>query len=113
MTRRKHPRINGIRANANLHELLRVGLTWFPDAACAGTQTPDLWFAHDKSEPDLVKLAKTICNDCPAQQRCLEYALNEDIDHGIWGGQTAQERKTIRRKKWRPGTGAVKRNPTP
>lgn len=35
--------------------------------------------------------AKALCNSCPIQQQCLDYALQNE-DHGIWGGMTAAER---------------------
>ncbi len=27
-----------------------------------------------------------ICAECPVRQSCLEYALANRIDHGVWGG---------------------------
>ncbi len=43
------------------------------------------------------KEVKQICSTCPYQLRCLEYALKNPIEQGIWGGTTEYERKKMRR----------------
>jgi len=41
--------------------------------------------------------AKAICNDCPVERECGEYAIiNENF--GIWGGLSEEERHDIRRR---------------
>lgn len=40
--------------------------------------------------------AIVICEGCPVQQQCLDYAL-ENYEWGIWGGTSERERKRIRR----------------
>ena len=42
-----------------------------------------------------VDKARKICRDCPVMGRCLEYALEERIDHGVWGGCSERERRRI------------------
>ena len=39
--------------------------------------------------------AKAICNACPVQMACLEYALQNNTA-GIWGGLTERERRRLR-----------------
>ena len=46
-----------------------------------------------------VQAAQRICDDCPVQEACLEYALNEHIDHGVWGGKSERERRRILRRR--------------
>jgi WhiB family redox-sensing transcriptional regulator len=43
------------------------------------------------------KPAKRICAACPVAGACLDYALVNNIDHGVWGGATESERRAIRR----------------
>jgi hypothetical protein len=43
--------------------------------------------------------AQEICAECPVSKRCLEYALENHVDHGIWGGCSERERRRILR--WR------------
>jgi WhiB family redox-sensing transcriptional regulator len=39
--------------------------------------------------------AKEICQTCPVQQPCREYALHIREQHGIWGGMTESERRQL------------------
>jgi len=47
-----------------------------------------------------VQVAQRICADCPVSEACLQYALEERVDHGVWGGKSERERKRLRRV-WR------------
>ncbi|MBM3663259.1 MAG: WhiB family transcriptional regulator [Actinobacteria bacterium] len=42
-----------------------------------------------------VEVAKRVCADCPVKNQCLEYALDNRIDHGVWGGTSERERRRI------------------
>ena len=46
-----------------------------------------------------VEVAKRICATCPVQDTCLEYALEQRIDHGVWGGASERQRRRILRKR--------------
>lgn len=46
--------------------------------------------------PGLRDLARTVCRQCPVWVDCLEYALNNPILQGIWGGLTDSERSVLR-----------------
>jgi len=46
-----------------------------------------------------VDRARRICATCPVQIDCLEYALAESIDHGVWGGCSERERRRIARRR--------------
>ena len=39
------------------------------------------------------EVAKRVCEGCPVQERCLEYALRNRIDHGVWGGCSERQRR--------------------
>lgn len=43
-----------------------------------------------------VAAAKEICEGCPAKRLCLEFALQNADDHGIWGGVSERQRKKMR-----------------
>ncbi|HWW54027.1 MAG TPA: WhiB family transcriptional regulator [Acidimicrobiales bacterium] len=40
-----------------------------------------------------------MCIECPVKGRCLEYALRNRIDHGVWGGTSERERRRILRRR--------------
>jgi len=46
-----------------------------------------------------VEIARRICATCPQQAPCLEYALENRIDHGVWGGCSERERRRILRRR--------------
>jgi WhiB family redox-sensing transcriptional regulator len=41
--------------------------------------------------------AKALCSSCPYKMRCLEYALSNPGEQGIWGGTTERDRQAFRR----------------
>ena len=46
-----------------------------------------------------VQVAQRICADCPVAEQCLQYALDERVDHGVWGGKSERERRRILRRR--------------
>lgn len=64
---------------------------WMADGNCR-LHPPATFFPSDGVGVDK---ARKICRDCPVMGRCLEYALEERIDHGVWGGCSERERRRI------------------
>ena len=66
---------------------------------------PPQQFVDDKGElqglnVELAReIAKRICADCPVKEPCLEYALEQRIDHGVWGGTSERQRRRILKKR--------------
>lgn len=73
-------------------------LSWRSTASCCDTD-PDLFFPVGTTGIALEQIeeAKTVCNSCPAQLACLEFALRTNQDTGIWGGTSEEERRQLRR----------------
>ena len=46
-----------------------------------------------------VDKARKICQTCPVTEPCLEYALEQRIDHGVWGGCSERERRRILKRR--------------
>ena len=46
-----------------------------------------------------VEIARRICGTCPVREQCLEYALEQRIDHGVWGGCSERERRRILKRR--------------
>lgn len=80
---------------------------WRLDAACRGSD-PELWFPGDTSEVAATP-AKAICRDCPVRPVCLDFALANHLDDGIYGGTTAADRRRIRRRRRSSFDGSVGR----
>ncbi|MCP5026575.1 MAG: WhiB family transcriptional regulator [Actinomycetia bacterium] len=62
---------------------------------CAN-KPPELFFPSDGVG---VEVAKKVCEACPMQARCLDYALDNRIDHGVWGGTSERQRRRILRSR--------------
>ncbi len=72
---------------------------WQLDASCRGPQA-HLFFPPSQVERKDERerresRAKSICGECPVLRDCLDYALTIREPHGIWGGKTEAERKTM------------------
>jgi WhiB family redox-sensing transcriptional regulator len=48
--------------------------------------------------------ARAACAGCPVAAHCLMYALNNNERHGLWGGKSPNQRRTIRRQLIANGT---------
>ena len=73
---------------------------WRGQAACRDTD-PDLFFPVGTTGPALEQIAtaRAVCEACPVQEPCLEFALLTNQDSGIWGGTSEDERRKLR-KAW-------------
>ena len=57
------------------------------------TGDPELFFTTDGPEgAELVEIAKSVCQFCPAKNACLELALDTKDNWAIMGGTTPSER---------------------
>jgi WhiB family redox-sensing transcriptional regulator len=64
---------------------------WELQANCFGKDT-ELFYCDDRDKIAQT-MAKLICEACPVRGICLQFALDNKEEHGIWGGLTAKERK--------------------
>lgn len=76
---------------------------WMAQGNCAD-KPPGLFFPSDGVGVDV---ARRICATCPVKAECLEYALRNRIDHGVWGGTSERERRRIIRRRRHDRTGAT------
>jgi WhiB family redox-sensing transcriptional regulator len=70
---------------------------WQRFAACKGPYA-ELFFPPSLPERKEDKLmreanAKAICGDCRVRRECLDYAIDIQEPHGIWGGLNETERR--------------------
>lgn len=81
---------------ASFHLWLRPVGAWVEDAACTQTD-PEAFFPTNGEQRDEA-FAKRVCAGCEVQAQCLQYALDVDEPHGIWGGLTPTERQRLKKK---------------
>ena len=91
-------------------------MEWREKGNCWGktkNSKTDYWFPED-DDPDKqnkIKIAKNLCNDCAVKIECLEFALGNEEEYGIWGGMTPRERRAHLRKNriyWNAGDKEVR-----
>ena len=72
---------------------------WQDHAACKGHPEPDRFFPP-LSRYTVPQDLRALCNACPVQRDCYEYA-EERREIGIWAGLSVDERKDLRRREQR------------
>jgi WhiB family redox-sensing transcriptional regulator len=72
---------------------------WRASAVCTGFSS-ELFFP-DKGASGHALEAKIICRGCPVRAECLEWAMTNHEEFGIWGAMTREERRALRRRQRR------------
>ncbi|MET8584912.1 WhiB family transcriptional regulator [Streptomyces collinus] len=67
---------------------------WSEQGLCK-TADPDDLFVEGAAQ----NRAKALCGGCEVRTECLAYALDQRIEHGIWGGMTERERRALLRRR--------------
>jgi len=68
---------------------------WMGEGSCRDMD-PAVFFPSDGIG---VQAAQRVCDECPVRVPCLEYALANRVDHGVWGGTSERERRRILRRR--------------
>ena len=68
---------------------------WMDDAECQFVDDPEIFFPEYSREDK--RRAQRFCYRCPVSDECLEYALRENIQHGIFGGLLPDERRKLQK----------------
>lgn len=64
---------------------------WMEQGNCVD-KPPGMFFPSDGVG---VEIARRVCADCVVKEECLDYALSNRIDHGVWGGASERERRRM------------------
>lgn len=73
---------------------------WMRNAACKG-RNGDGKFFPAQGENRKWEAAKAICDRCPVQAECLDYAFRHGQHFGVWGGLSERERKKLKKRRRR------------
>ena len=66
----------------------------FPDAQC--TDDPDFFFPVSQVELEhRLERLRAICASCIHQAPCRTFSINNQEEHGFWGGLTSEERSHL------------------
>ncbi|MFE2518365.1 WhiB family transcriptional regulator [Streptomyces mirabilis] len=84
--------------NAPATDLRSIGDTsWHSRGACHGMdpEDADAVFFPLPRDHEAIAEAKELCGWCPVRRECLDFALENVLKEGIWGGLTEAERRPL------------------
>lgn len=75
-------------------------MPWSADRAC-GPSSQGLFFGDENAAGATRRVADAvaICNRCPVRLQCLQHAIDNFEDDGVWGGMSATARRNLRRRR--------------
>ena len=76
-------------------------MKWREEASCKGIDVTVFIPNEGKgiTGRQTYQKARTFCDGCSVVKECLEYALAEGMEFGMFGGKTPRERKDLKRVK--------------
>jgi len=86
---------NYIQSAASSATEVKLDTSWMTEGRCRDLP-PEIFFPSDGVG---VEVARRYCAECPVKGQCLEYALENHIEHGVWGGASERERRRIARSR--------------
>lgn len=69
---------------------------WREDALCRQVG-PEIFYPEPGEGCNIARYAKRICLACPVRAACLNEAIQNHEQYGIWGGLTERERLLLNR----------------
>lgn len=67
---------------------------WAAFAVCRDRDSDAFFPLTPQGEREAIR----VCQGCPVQMDCLEFALEAKVRFGIWGGMTEKQRRTLERQ---------------
>lgn len=79
----------------------KASLAWRDSAACKGID-PNVFVPNEGrgglTGRSTYAVARTFCAQCTVVQECLMFAVEENMEFGMFGGMTPRERRVIKRQ---------------
>jgi WhiB family redox-sensing transcriptional regulator len=75
---------------AHIRKVADARIAWVSKALCRSTD-PDEFFARGAAQ----RKAAVICRHCSVVAECLAYALDNQMEFGVWGGMTERQRRAL------------------
>jgi WhiB family redox-sensing transcriptional regulator len=74
-------------------------MSWRDRAACL-EEDPELFFPIGSTGPALLQIeqARAVCHRCEVARTCLNWAVESRQQDGVWGGQSDDERRALKRR---------------
>lgn len=86
----------------------RNGDDWRDRAACLDEDPELFWPIGNTGREALLQIAfaKSVCRRCEVMDTCLAEALENGEEYGVWGGQSEDERRSLKRRNARAARAA-------
>lgn len=66
-------------------------------AACKDIEDKEFFHPRDHQLAGRIEELRAICRSCPVIAECLQFAVEQRIGQGFWGGKTSKERRKMSR----------------
>ena len=66
---------------------------WFEQAECKKAPDKSIFFPESHNASRLLPVAVSYCNACTVREQCLDFALENHIKEGIYGGLSGRQRR--------------------
>lgn len=73
-------------------QLTNRNFDWMKHGACRGVDS-EIFFAEEGGWQTKHATAKELCAKCTVYKDCMKFAIDNNINYGIWGGLTPKERR--------------------
>jgi len=77
---------------------MHYDVSWQDKSKCID-EDPEFFFPSDSKQgiEQAVK-AKAFYQSCPVKMKCLEFSIRENMEYGVYGGLTEQDRQELKHK---------------
>ena len=74
---------------------MTIDTSFFKSAKCKAVKDTNFFFSDHVSGTNK---AIAFCQDCPVKTPCALYAIENNINHGVWGGLSIRARFKLKRE---------------
>ena len=86
-----------LRSSITLHNPSE--LHWQDEGRCKEVD-PELFYPEEGADTSFH--AKKVCRSCEVRIQCLKYSLDNEEQHGVWGGLTPKDRRRFKKQGRKP-----------
>ena len=83
-----------IKRQVELPSLTHTNMNWQDHASCRGSATTD-FFQDEVGFQANYASQRIMCAQCPVRIECLDFALDNHIKYGLWGGIAPRNRRDV------------------
>ena len=76
-----------------------TNVEWMEEAYCRKNNVPVDLFFPSRGGNGASEAEKTVCSQCSVTEECLNYALNNHLSIGVYGGTSGRTRRRLQRER--------------